>query len=234
MGTTIKSRLAIIATLILAIVIPMLGCGSSESSKDIMARMMKMIPASADDFSFSNIKAYREDERLKDYYSWAKEEIFGDFADRIDYMGFVDDMNLWICEGDTQLLADLSVSPGKDYDSYEYKGVKITAEREFGQAHALIKDTYISGYVDRVKECIDVIVGDEISFYDHSGFKEVFGRLPSGISMEMWDPTGYSDNDIADGESTVFVGNGFQITFITLTRDGNFLERVEFKDLASE
>jgi len=239
MSLIVKIKLAVLAILILALVIPISGCGSNESSnesgKDVMARMMKMIPASAEDFSFYNFKAYREDNGLMNLLSesWHEESggtLYEFINTNNDYMGFNDDIYLWIYEGDVKLHTD----PSYKYDSYEYKGVIITVEGDYDEAHAVVANTFISGYVDHVKECIDVIVGDAPSFYDHSSYKEVLNHLPDGIGMEIWDATGYSERDIVEGESTVFTGDGFQTTYITLTKDGNFLERVEFEGLPSE
>ena len=238
MSLMIKIRLAVVAMLILALVIPISGCGSNESSnesgKDVMARMMKMIPASAEDFSFYNFKAYREDNRLMNLLSESNHEDSGPtlyyyIKTNNDYMGFNDDIYLWIYEGDVKLHTDPGTDPSYKYDSYEYKGVIITVEGDYDEAHAVVANTFISGYVDHVKECIDVIVGDAPSFYDHSGYKEILNHLHDGLNMEIWDASGYSEDIIAEGSSTIFVGNGFQTIYVTITKDGNFLESTEFQ-----
>jgi predicted small lipoprotein YifL len=188
----------------------------SESSKDVAARMMKIAPEYVNRFAFYDWKAYREDNILRGYYEWIKEENYGDFLDSIDYMGGFDEGNLYLYEGNFTSLDYIvqQIKKGKEWSFYEYKGVKVATILYFYDV-ALLGDTCIEGHPDDVKQCIDIFLNGKPSFYDHSGIKDVLNRLPSGISMEIsyTDPSAYEFiaeyGYIVAGTSTTFVDGNF-------------------------
>jgi len=241
MSLMVKIRLAVIAMLILALVTPISGCGSNESSnessKDVMARMMKMIPANTGDFSFSNFKAYREDDMLRNLLSEGMQEYSGGtFFDLVDYWGEAHNPNFSLFVGKFKSLDSVVQfynSGHQEFRSYyEYRGMTVASGDYYDLA--LLEGTCIIAYSDKVKQCMDIFLDGKPSFYDHSGFKEVLDHLRDGLNMEILDASSYSEDIIAEGSSTIFVGNGFQTINVTLTKDGNFLERLEFQALPAE
>lgn len=242
MNAVTKIPAVVLVIFILALAIQASGCGSNElsneSGKDVMAKMMKIIPATAGDFSFSNIKAYREDDMLRNllYGEGTQEEPGDTFLDRVDYWGETRNPYLSFFAGDFKSLDSVVQfynSGHQEFSSYyEYRGVTVTSGdyRDI----ALLEGIYILGYSDHVKQCIDIFLDGKPSLYDSKGFKEVLDHLRDGLNMEIWDASGYSEDIIAEGSSTIFVGNGFQKISVTFTKDGNFLESTEFQPVYDE
>lgn len=222
-----KSSIALAFLLILAILLCTIACNSgsgsskSESSKDVMARMMKIIPEDVSSFDLYDWKAYRE------LYGGIEGESSGYFPDWVHYVGSFNEIDLYMYEGNLRPLDSILQQSwkGQVFNFYEYRGVKVASVQSSHDV-ALLGVTCIEGSSAWVKECIDIFVDGKPSLYAHNGIKEILDRLPSGMDMDIWYPTqyDYSNNYIAQGVSKVLVGNGFQVTDIMLNEDGNFTE----------
>ena len=230
---------AIVATaLMLALIIPGLGCGHVMSSKDVMARFMKMVPEYAEDLYFLDVGAMREDESWGEMYAYLRDEYgFGALLDAVEYLGYSDDINMWIFKGEFdgsepgRPLSQIAGWSNVEYEFHEYKGIVIATEVGISPGDTsgeVILENIRVAYAP-VNDCVDVIVGDAPSFYDFEGMARILDRMSAGVAMEIWYP-GRRDGFLGTGCTTVAEDGRFTTTSVELWQDGEFEEYTETSD----
>jgi len=175
----------LIVVLTLATIVSVAGCSSGSKSiaagKDRAVSMMQMLPAYTSNFSFLDTYMFQTDENLSSAWAFIKGYYLGNtsFSERINGMVSTDELSIF--EGDFTL--DQFV--GKTGNgSYNYGGFKITTST-YNTSVVMINSSAVTGYDYDVRRCIDVVNGNESSFYDNEDVKAIMNLLPSGLELAI-------------------------------------------------
>lgn len=156
-----------------------------------MTIMMMRLPKDMGHCIFYNLDEIRADDDLQGFWE--------NHWDTYHDMGYYDtvgidladvDIEVWggylavrLYEGDFDLdeLREWQITGG--YQEKEYKGVEVWEGEGpyYEQWTALMGDVVITGQIDDVKGCIDVIEDGAESMYDDRDLRDVAIRLPNGL-----------------------------------------------------
>jgi hypothetical protein len=186
-----------ISVLVIALVTIVSVVGCSSGSKEIApakaraVSMMQMLPSNITAFSFFDKYALTTNKNLSSEWSYYNENYFGfgndSLSNSINGLCVVYPNNIVMYEGDFTLDQFM----GSDTNgSYNYGGFNVRYGA-YNSSVVLINNTAITGADEDVRNCIDVVNGNESSFYDNENVKAIVDRLPVGYEMDL----GYVGNE---------------------------------------
>ena len=171
--------------LVLATIVSVAGCSSGSKSvaavKGRAVSMMQILPTDTSDFSFLDTYTLRTDKNLSSGWEYIKEYYFGNssFSEKINSLVSTDELSVF--EGDFTLDQFMgNTSNG----SYNYGGFKISTSM-YNTSVVMINSSAVTGHDYDVRHCIDVVNGNESSFYDNEDVKAIMNLLPSGIELAI-------------------------------------------------
>jgi hypothetical protein len=190
--------------LVLVLIVSVVGCssGANEASSGVegpssedtlVVRMMKMLPSDAGVLNYIDIASLREEYNIsasavKSYFDNVYEDdILGEDINKVNAIATVNDMDIFLYSGDfdfnrvTANLEQISSS------SYTYKGADIWMSEQYREtlSTVIMNDVVMTGPDYIIKRCIDITSNAELSLYDNRDFKDVFERLPMGVSFSI-------------------------------------------------
>jgi hypothetical protein len=175
--------LAVILTL--ATIVSVVGCSSGSKSiavgKDRAVSMMQILPADTSNFSFLDTYMLQTDKNLSSDWEYMKAYYFGNdsLSEKFNGLVYTDELSMY--EGDFTFDQFMG---NRSNGYYNYGGFKISMST-YNTSAVMINSNAVSGYDYDVRRCIDVVNGNESSFYDNDGVKAIMHLLPSGIELAI-------------------------------------------------
>ena len=203
--------------LVLATIVSVAGCSSGSKSvaagKDRAVSMMQILPADTSNFSFLDTYMLQTDKNLSADWEYMKVSYFGNNSISEKFNGVVYTDELSVFEGDFTLDQFMgNTSNG----SYNYGGFKISTST-YNTSVVMINSSAVTGYDYDVRRCIDVVNGNESSFYDNEDVKAIMNLLPSGIELAIQVMNNSSSSEepigsLVEGASWIKSGNYYMET----------------------
>ena len=157
--------------------------------------MMNKAPRSTTSFAYLDVYKMRSDNDLHTIYEeyeasfqgW-KESFHVDFAN-VDAFAMMGDQTV-LFEGNLYL-EDIKELLQEVYHAelLDHKGIEVWNDN--GGWVAFWEGGIIIGPEETLRDCIDVLQGENDSLYDDVDFREVIDRLPDGVTMEWWEGPAY-------------------------------------------
>lgn len=224
---------------VLAMALASVGCASGNAFTDVLAK----VPEDATSLKYLDVKALRSDEDLSGLYDDWKDDVEPRFdahgIDQADVTSFATGVSpnkrFTIVAGQFELDGVREELEDRHYEDDVYKGVEVWTRQlmwgpELDRVVALMDDLIIFGNEAGVEGCLKVIKADDASWLSRSDIKDVSGRLPAGLYVDMSETVPLLQGMNVYGRSaTKMDGDTFKISGAAKFDDASDAEAAEDK-----